>query len=119
MRPGVFIPLIDLGFLSLAAVVAILSQTRMVRSLPVEVTEINPGIAALLREDVTVITVSRDGIDVDGRRVERGAIGAAVDGRLALLRVGRDVPTQRLVGVMADLAAAGVEMRIEVEEAPR
>ena len=47
MRSGIFIPLIDLAFLSLAAVVAILSQTQVIESLPVEVTEIAPGIAAI------------------------------------------------------------------------
>ena len=37
MQGRVFIPLIDLAFLSLGAIVAILSQTQLIRSLPVEV----------------------------------------------------------------------------------
>ena len=116
MRSGIFIPMIDLAFLSLAAVVAILSQTELVESLPVEVTEIGPGIAVLSREDVTVITITPEGLWVRGRQETLDSIGAAVDGRLALLRVDRNVSTEVLVGVMGELAAHDVELRIEVEE---
>ena len=116
MRSGVFIPLIDLAFLSLGAVIAILSQAELVRSLPVDVTEIDPGIAALSRDDVTVITITPQDVLVNGQPVRLEAVGDAVDGGLALLRVDRRVPTEILVGVMAQLAAHDVEIRIEVEQ---
>lgn len=117
MQGRVFIPLIDLAFLSLGAIVAILSQTKLIRSLPVEVTEVSPGIAAISREDVAVIVITADGLFADGAPVGPQDLAAVVDGRLALLRVDRRVPTERLVEVMAVLAAGGVELRIEVEQA--
>ncbi len=116
MQARVFIPLIDMAFLSLGAVVAILSQTQLIRSLPIEITEIGRGIAAISREEVTVITIAHDGLYVDGDPVDLDALGGAVDGDLALVRADRQVPTERLVGVLAVLAAEGVEIRIEVEE---
>ena len=117
MQARVFLPLIDLAFLSLGAIVAILSQTQLIRSLPVEVTEIGRGIAVITRDEVTVITITRDGLYVDGRDVGLDELGGAVEGRLALVRVDRRVPTERLVTVMSVLAASGVEIRIEVEQA--
>ncbi len=118
MQPRVLIPLIDLAFLSLGAIVAILSQTQLIRSLPVEVTQIGRGIAVITRDEVTIITIARDGLSVDGRTVGLDEIAGAVDGRLALVRVDRRVPTERLVTVMGVLAAHDVEIRIEVEETP-
>ncbi|MHC4415562.1 MAG: ExbD/TolR family protein [Planctomycetota bacterium] len=112
------IPLIDLAFLSLGAVVAILSQSHLVRSLPVEVTEVGRGIAVISREAVTVITITTDGLYADGRPVALSELADAVNGRLVLLRVDRRVPTETLVGVMSVLAANDVELRIEVEERP-
>lgn len=119
MQSRIFISLIDLAFLSLAAVIAILSQTQLVRALPVEVTEIGQGIAVVTRDKVTVVTVTGDDILVDGEPVTLPELGGAVDGPTAILRVDRMVPTERLIGVMAQLAGAGVELRIEVREQPR
>ena len=65
MQARVSIPLIDLAFLSLGAVVAILSQSHLVRSLPVEVTRVGRGIAVISREEVTVITITTDGLYAD------------------------------------------------------
>ncbi len=117
MQARVILPLIDLAFLSLGAIVAILSQTQLIRSLPVEVTEIGRGIAVITRDEVTVITITRDGLYVDGLDVGLDELGGIVEGSLALVRVDRRVPTERLVTVMSVLAANGVEIRIEVEEA--
>ncbi len=116
MQARIFISLIDLAFLSLAAVIAILSQTQLVRALPVEVTQIGRGIAVVTRDDVTVVTITLDGLFVDGKPATLAELGGAVDGPTAILRVDRMVPTERLIGVMAQLAAAGVELRIEVRE---
>ncbi len=119
MQARIFISLIDLAFLSLAAVIAILSQTQLVRALPVEVTEIGQGIAVVTRDKVTVVTITDDDIFVDGEPVTLLELGGVVDGPTAILRVGRLVHTERLVGVMAELAAADVEIRIEVQETVR
>lgn len=116
MQARVFIPLIDLAFLSLGAVVAVLSQTQLIRSLPVRITEIGAGIAAISREQVTVITIAAGGLFIDGQPVALESLGDAVDGPLALVRADRQVPTQRLVEVMGVLAAKGVEIRVEVRE---
>ena len=118
MHARQFIPLIDLAFLSLGAVVAVLSQTQLVRSLEIDVSEVPPGVAAIEREDLAVVSITRDGIRLDGELVSLDALAAAVGPRLALLRVQRDVPTETLVGVMSALAAGGVEIRIEVRPAP-
>lgn len=119
MQARIFISLIDLAFLSLAAVIAILSQTQIVRALPVEVTEIGQGIAVVTRDTVTVVTITLDEILVDGVSVTLPEVGGAVDGPTAILRVDRMVPTERLIGVMAQLATAEVELRIEVREKSR
>ncbi len=119
MQARVFIPLIDLAFLSLAAIIGILSQTQLIRSFAVEITEVGQGISAITREEVTVFTLTVDGLFVDGRPVEVKEVADTVNGRLALLRVDRNVATSVLVKVMGHLAANGTELRIEVrQEAP-
>ncbi len=116
MQGRIFISMIDLAFLSLAAVIAILSQTQLVRALPVEVTEVVRGIAAVTRDEVTVVTITDQEILVDGEPVSLHELGGAVDGPTVILRVGRMVPTEKLIHVMAELAGHGVELRIEVRE---
>jgi len=116
MQASIFISMIDLAFLSLGAVIAILSQTQLVRALPVEVTEIGQGIAVVTRDKVTVVTITDNEILVDGVGVTLPEVGGAVDGPTAILRVDRMVPTERLIGVMAELATSGVELRIEVRQ---
>ena len=116
MQARVFIPLIDLAFLSLAAIIGILSQTQLIRSFAVQITEVGQGIAAITREDVTVITLTMDGLFVNRRPVSIDEVAATVNGRLALLRVDRNVPTSTLVKVMGRLAASGTELRIEVRQ---
>ncbi len=116
MQGRVFIPMIDLAFLSLGAIVAILSQTQLVRSLPVELTEVEEGIAAISRDQIAVITIAREGLFADGEPVALGELATAVGGRLALLRTDRRVPTESLIKVMSVLAAHHVELRIEVDE---
>ena len=116
MQARIFISLIDLAFLSLAAVIAILSQTQIIRALPVEVTEIGRGIAVVTRDDVTVVTITTDGLFVDSRPVTLAELGGVVDGPMAILRVDRTVPTEKLIRVMGELAGEAVELRIEVHE---
>ena len=118
MRSLVFIPLIDLAFLSLGAVVAILSQTQLVRAFPVEITEVQRGIAVISRESVTVIAITENGVWVDGRPVAVEDLPGAVAGGLAVLRADRRVPAGTLIRVMGVLADHEVELRIEVEEGP-
>lgn len=116
MQSRVFIPLIDLVFLSLGAIVAILSQTQLIQSFAVEVTQVGAGIAAITRQEITVVTVTDQGTFVDGDPVDLGGLAGAVDGRLALLRVDQHVPADVLINVVSVLAADGVELRIEVVE---
>ncbi len=119
MQARIFISLIDLAFLSLAAVIAILSQTQIVRALPVQITRIASGIAVVTRDDVTVVTITTDGLFVDGEPVTLAELGGVVDGPTAILRVDRTVPTERLIRVMGELAGDNVELRIEVEQEMR
>ena len=116
MQARIFISMIDLAFLSLAAVIAILSQTQLIQALPIEVTEVGRGIAAVTRDEVTVVTITDDAILVDGEPVLLHELGGAVDGPTVILRVGRLVATEKLIHVMAELAGHGVELRIEVRE---
>ena len=116
MQGRIFISMIDLAFLSLAAVIAILSQTQLIQALPIEVTEIGQGIAAVTRDEVTVVTITDEAILVDGEPVSLHELRGAVDGPTVILRVGRMVPTEKLIHVMAELAGQGVELRIEVRE---
>jgi biopolymer transport protein ExbD len=118
MRALVFIPLIDLAFLSLGAVVAVLSQAQLIRSFPVEITEVRRGVAVITRESITVIVVTGDGVWVDGQPVELDRLPEAVTGRLAVVRADRLVPAEMLVRVMSILASHDVELRIEVDETP-
>ena len=118
MQSRTFIPLIDRAFLSLGAVFAILSQTQLIKSLAVEVTEIEQGIAAVSREHVTVITITLDGLYVDGQLTTLERLCGVIHGPMALVRVDRSVPTERLIGVMGMLASHEIEIRIEVDERP-
>ena len=80
MQARIFISMIDLAFLSLAAVIAILSQTQLIQALPIEVTEIGQGIAAVTRDEVTVVTITDDEILVDGLPVIGVAVYVETDG---------------------------------------
>lgn len=113
-----FIPLIDFGFLSLGAVMAIMSQLQSIETLPVDIARVGLGASDTLREDVVIVTITDNQLLVDDEAVGLPDLAGRIGDRLAVLRTHRRVATERLVMVMSELASADIEQRIEVEEVP-
>ena len=99
MRARVFIPMLDLCFLSLGAIVAILSQTTLLTALPVDVSDVGRGIAAVTREDVTVVVIRDGAIFIDESPVPLDDLAVRIHG-LAVIRIDEREPTEALIEVM-------------------
>ncbi|MCC5785246.1 MAG: hypothetical protein JJU33_00940 [Phycisphaerales bacterium] len=110
------LPLIDLGFLTLGAVVAILSQTTRIDAMPVDLAEVGPGVTSAVSDNPPVVTVRADGVFLGDRPIGRGELALLLDpSETVLVRADREAASGRLLGVLAEITAAGVDARLEVE----
>ncbi len=110
------LPLIDLGFLTLGAVVAILSQTTRIDAMPVDLAEVGPGVTAAVSDNPPVVTVRADGVFLGDRPIARGELAKLLDpSETVLVRADREAASGRLLSVLAEITAAGVDARLEVD----
>lgn len=110
------LPLVDLVLLALGGVLASMTQMEVIHALPVEVTHIGKGTVVVQHEKFKVLTLTTDGMSLDGEPItEDQLVSKAVNKRI-VLRAYRDLPTQHTVHVIAKLAEAGAEVSIEVKE---
>ncbi|TVS01214.1 MAG: hypothetical protein EA423_10250 [Phycisphaerales bacterium] len=111
------LPLIDLGFLTLGAVVAILSQTTRIDAMPVDLAEVGPGVTSAVSDNPPVVTVRADGVFLGDRPIGRGELALLLDpSETVLVRADREATSGRLLGVLAEITAAGVDARLEVQQ---
>lgn len=110
------LPLIDLGFLTLGAVVAILSQTTRIDAMPVDLAEVGPGVTSAVSDNPPVVTVRADGVFLGDRPIGPGELATLLDpSETVLVRADREAASGRLLSVLAEITAAGVDARLEVE----
>ena len=111
------VPLIDLVFLTLGAILAAMTQMERVTALPVDVAQVGPGAAMIWQGDFSVLSLRADGMAIDGQPIE--TIPATVAGRQIVVRAERTLETQTLLEALAELVRLGAEVSLEVEEGTR
>jgi biopolymer transport protein ExbD len=110
------LPLIDLVFLTLGAILAAMTQMQRVTALPVELAQVGPGAAIVRQGDLVIVNLLADGMAIDGVPVTAESMPAMVAGRQVIVRCARSLPSERLLGAVAELVAAGTNVSLEVEE---
>ena len=112
------LPLIDLVFLTLGAILGTMTQMERVTALPVEVARVGSGAAVVQQGEFSVLNVTADGLTLDGRPAARHEVLDQVRGRRIVLRIQRDLPTEQPLSLLAELVRAGAEVSLEVHERP-
>ena len=110
------LPLIDMVFLTLGAILAAMTQMERVTALPVELAEVGPGAAVVRQGDFVILNLYEDGMALDGATVAAEDLAAMVIGRQVIVRCERKLASERLLQVVAELVAAGADVSLEVEE---
>ncbi len=117
MGPRHMLPLLDLVFLTLGAIVAAMTQMERVTTLPVELARIGPGAAVVTQGDLLVITVDQDGaIALDGVPIAEQQIGVSVRNRTVVVRADRRLPSETLLKILAELSRADAEVSVQVDD---
>jgi biopolymer transport protein ExbD len=112
------VPLIDLVFLTLGSVLAMMTQMERVTAMPVTLAEVGTGSAVVQRGDFDVLTVSAEGLSLNGEPVALEKVASRLAGKRVILRADRALPVERAWRVMAELHKAGCEVAAEVREEP-
>ncbi len=110
------LPLIDLVFLALGAVLACMTQMDIVRALPVEVSRVGKGSAIVENTELSILAVGEDGMSLDGVPVTAEELLSDTPTGKIVLRADRNLPTEKTVAILAILAEAGANVSIEVDE---
>jgi len=111
------LPLVDLVFLALGAMLACMTQMELIHALPIEVTRIGKGSSAVPRRDkFEVLTLTERGMTLSGEPITESEFVSRTANKRIILRAYKDLPTQDTVRVIAKLAEAGAEVSIEVKE---
>lgn len=110
------IPMIDLVFLTLGAIVAMLTQMELIKSIPVSLARVGPGAAVVTTGELDIVTLSDSGLMLNGRAVGVGEIAARDSWNDVVLRVDRAVESERMIEVLAELGKVEARVQIEVKE---
>ncbi len=112
------VPLIDLVFLTLGSVLAMMTQMERVTAMPVSLAEVGKGSAIVQHGEFDVLTISEDGLAFNGDPVGIEQIESRLAGKRIALRADRKLAVERVWRVMARLHKAGCEVAAEVREEP-
>lgn len=115
MNAKTAIPLIDLILLTLGSVLAAMTQMQRIEAIDVDVARVGPGPVAVRRGEIRIVTVSDDGLTLDGQAVRREQLADALAGSEVVLRAERSLPTQRTLALLAELTRAAGSVSVEVE----
>ena len=110
------LPLVDLVFLALGGVLACMTQMEVIRALPVDVSRIGKGSAMPQHGTVKVLTLTPDGMTLNGEPITEQELVPKTANEKIILRAHRQLPTQYTVSVIAKLAEAEANVSIEIEE---
>jgi biopolymer transport protein ExbD len=109
------VPLLDVLFLALGAILAQMTEMERVTVLPVEL-EDRVGTASVLRTgEFTVLTLDDEGLSLDGERVAETDVLTRLDGRDVVARIDRRLPTGDTLRLLALLREAGAHVELEVD----
>ncbi len=112
------VPLIDLVFLTLGSVLAVMTQMEHVQALDVEVAKVGKGASTVQRGELTIVAITADGLNVNGTDTDLDGALAKVRGKRVILRAPRRLPTQRTLEVLAELARHAAKVSVEVDPQP-
>ena len=112
------LPLIDLVFLTLGAILAAMTDMQVVHALPIDVATVGQGAAIVRQGQFAILVVEADRLTIDGQAVTMEDLASNLSVERVIVRADRKLETQRLLRVVAELARVGVEMSIEVREEP-
>jgi biopolymer transport protein ExbD len=113
------IPLIDLVFLTLGAIVALLTQMELVRSIPVDLARVGAGSQFVTHGEFDVIAVTHEGVTFNDEPTTLDRLAWLAGGADVVLRVERSLESEAMLRVLAELSRAGSTVRIEVSEKGR
>jgi len=117
VKTAALLPLLDVLFLALGAILAQMTEMERVTVLPVEL-EDRVGHAAVLRTgDFVVVSLSEEGLAVDGETlsIDDPRLAVRVRDRDVVARVDRRLPTGSTVQLLAVLRDAGAHVELEVD----
>lgn len=118
MKTQAILPLVDLGFLSLGAIVAVLTQTQLIDALPLELARDGEGIAPRVSESLPIVRIDETGVELDSEPIALGQLADVVKGDRVIVRTAGESTTQQLVDVLGALASAGIAAELEVRTGP-
>jgi biopolymer transport protein ExbD len=117
MKTAALLPLLDVLFLALGAILAQMTEMERVTVLPVEL-ESRVGHAAVLRTgEFVVVSLNTHGLSVDGESldIDDPRLVTRIRDRDVVARVDRRLPTGSTVQLLAVLRDAGAHVELEVD----
>ncbi len=118
MTGKMFVPLVDLVFLTLGSVLGAMTQMQRVEAIDIEVARVGAGTTVVRRGELRVVTLDENETRLDGERVEVGDFARLLSGRCVLLRADRTLPNQRTFEILAELTRAGASVSVELDPQP-
>jgi biopolymer transport protein ExbD len=115
MKTTAVVPLLDVLFLALGAILAQMTEMERVTVLPVEL-EDRVGQAAVVRTgEFVVVTLDAAGLSVDGERIDAARLREHTVDRDVVARADRGVPTGETLRLLAALRDVGAHVELEVD----
>ena len=115
MGARTMIPLIDLVFLTLGSVLGAMTQMERIEAIPVEVSQIQRGSGSVQRGDFEMLTVTRDGMTLNGKPITNSELPSMLAGKDVVLRAERSLPTEQTLLVLGLSVNAGANVSLEVK----
>jgi len=116
MGSRAILPLIDLVFLTLGSVLGVMTQMERVTILPVEVAEVGSGSAVVVNGDLEVVTLSHEGLTLNGNPIARDQLESELAGKSAILKSHKNVSTGQTLLILSELNQVCSSVSVSVEE---
>ena len=112
------LPLVDLVFLALGGILGAMTQMERVTAIPIEVAHVGQG-AAIVKHDNMLPSDAKEKVDeltFDGVAMNKGEIVSKSTGKTIIFRADKDLPTEKMMTVLADLVRVGANVSLEIKE---
>jgi len=116
MRSYTILPLVDLIFLAFGGALCCMTQMEIIRAIPVEVTQVGRGASVVNHGQFEILTLTRDGMTLDGEPVTRQALMERAGDKQIILRVEESLPTGETVQIIAELVSVDAQVSLEVRD---
>ena len=116
MRSYTILPLVDLIFLAFGGALCCMTQMEIIRALPVEVTQVGRGASVVNHGQFEILTLTGEGMTLDGEPVTRQALMERAPGKQIVLRVEEALPTGKTIQIIAELVSVDAQVSLEVKD---